>query len=141
MEQEIHQTTAGAREIPKVTERELEIMELIWPNQAMAAADIAAHFLKPENGGHFKNTTYTFIKRLVEKGVLARQDPGFICVPLYGRDEILLSETKSFIDRVYQGSFNQLFAKFVENRALSERELKELRDLINQTVQGGDEHA
>lgn len=129
------------QEIPKVTERELEIMELIWQNKAMTAVDISAHFLKPENGGHFKNTTYTFIKRLVEKGVIERREPGFVCVPLYGRDEILISETKSFIDRVYQGSFNQLFAKFVENHALTDSELKELYDLINKTVKGGGTNA
>ncbi len=129
------------QEIPKVTERELEIMELIWQNKEMAAVDIAAHFLKPENGAHFKNTTYTFIKRLVEKGVIERREPGFVCVSLYGRDEILISETKSFIDRVYQGSFNQLFSEFVENRSLSDRELIELRDLINKTVKGGDKNA
>lgn len=127
--------------IPKVTERELEIMELIWSNKEMAAVDIAAHFLKPENGGHFKNTTYTFIKRLVEKGVLERRDPGFRCVPLYGREEILLNETESFIDRVYQGSFRQLFAQFVTNRRLSDKELAELRDLIDQTTERGDKNA
>ncbi|MDH7480175.1 MAG: BlaI/MecI/CopY family transcriptional regulator [Syntrophomonadaceae bacterium] len=129
------------RNVPKVTERELEIMELIWRNREMAAADIAAHFLKPENGGHFKNTTYTFIRRLLEKGVIARREPGFVCVPLYGRDEILISETRSFIDRVYNGSFNQLFAKFIENRALSEGELRELRALIDQAAKGGDGNA
>lgn len=129
------------RQVPKITERELEIMELIWRNREMAAADIAAHFLKPENGGHFKNTTYTFIKRLVEKGLIERKEPGFVCVPLYGRDEVLISETRSFIDRVYKGSFNQLFAKFIENRALSEGELKELRNLIDQTINGGDGNA
>jgi BlaI family penicillinase repressor len=129
------------RDIPKVTDRELEIMELIWQNKEMAAVDIAAHFLKPENGGHFKNTTYTFIKRLVEKGLIERREPGFVCVPLFGRDEILISETKSFIDRVYQGSFNQLFTKFVENQALFDSELKELYDLISKTVKGEDTNA
>lgn len=129
------------QEIPKVTERELEIMEIIWLNKEMAAVDIAAHFLKPENGGHFKNTTYTFIKRLVEKEVIERREPGFVCVPLYGRKEILISETKSFIDRVYQGSFHQLFSQFVENRVLSDKELKELRDLIDLTVKGEDQNA
>lgn len=125
------------RGIPKVTERELEIMEIIWKNGEMAAAEIAAYFLKPENGGHFKNTTYTFIKRLVEKGFIERREPGFVCVPRYGRDEILISETKSFIDRVYNGSFNQLFSQFVANQALSDRELKEIRALIDKAVQGG----
>ena len=129
------------REIPKVTERELEIMEIIWQNKEMSAVDIAAHFLRPENGAHFKNTTYTFIKRLVEKGVIERREPGFSCLPLFGRDEILISETKSFIDRVYQGSFNQLFSQFIENRALSDGELKELRDLIDKTVKGEDDNA
>ena len=129
------------REIPKVTERELEIMEIIWKNGEMAAAELAAHFLKPENGGHFKNTTYTFIKRLLEKGFIERREPGFVCVPLYGRDEILISETKSFIDRVYNGSFNQLFSQFVDNQALSDRELIELRALIDKAVRGGNENA
>jgi len=80
-------------------------------------------------------------KRVNAKGVIERRKPGFSCVPLFGRDEILISETKSFIDRVYQGSFKQLFSQFIENRALSAGELKELRDLIDKTVKGGDNNA
>ena len=129
------------KQVPKVTERELEIMEIIWQYREIPAADIAAYFLNPEKGGHYKNTTYTFIKRLVEKGLIERKEPGFICVPLYERDDILLSETRSFLDRVYNGSFNQLFAKFVENRALTSKELQEIRDLIDTTVKEGEKNA
>ena len=64
-----------------------------------------------------------------------------LCAFPFGRDEILISETKSFIDRVYQGSFNQLFTKFVENQALSDSELKELYDLISKMVKGEDTNA
>ena len=58
---------------------ELNVMELLWSNKSLAAKDIAS--IIKEYIGWEKNTTYTVIKRLIDKGVVKRQDPGYICIP------------------------------------------------------------
>ena len=61
----------------RLHEGELNVMELLWSNKALAAKDIAK--IIKEYIGWEKNTTYTVIKRLINKGAIIREDPGFIC--------------------------------------------------------------
>ena len=61
----------------RLHEGELNVMELLWFNKSLAAKDIAK--IIKEYIGWEKNTTYTVIKRLIDKGVVIREDPGFIC--------------------------------------------------------------
>ena len=61
----------------RLHEGELNVMELLWSNKALAAKDIAK--IIKEYIGWEKNTTYTVIKRLIDKGAVTREDPGFIC--------------------------------------------------------------
>lgn len=118
-------------QLPHLTDRELEIMQLLWEHEKLSAGEIAGYFLKTQN--QFRNTTYTFISRLLEKGVIRRDDPGFICVPLYERDVLLLNEAKSFIDKIYDGSFQDMFAQFVRQQALSPQDISELQKLIDES--------
>lgn len=49
----------------RLHEGELNVMELLWSNKALAAKDISK--IIKEYIGWEKNTTYTVIKRLIEK--------------------------------------------------------------------------
>ena len=61
----------------RLHEGELNVMELLWSNKELAAKDISK--IIKEYIGWEKNTTYTVIKRLINKGAIVREDPGFIC--------------------------------------------------------------
>lgn len=56
----------------------------------MSAGEIASHFLRARK--QFINSTYTFITKLIEKSAILREDPGFICTPLYKKDTLLINE-------------------------------------------------
>ncbi len=128
-------------QLPRLSDRELEIMKLLWEHGQMSAGEIASHFLKVR--GQFRNSTYTFITKLIEKGVVHREDPGYICIPLYEKDTILVNEAHSFLDKVYDGSFNSMFAQFVRSKVLTPQEITELQKLIDESTKGGrkDDHA
>ena len=49
---------------------ELNVMELLWSNKELAAKDISK--IIKEYIGWEKNTTYTVIKRLIDKGAIRR---------------------------------------------------------------------
>ena len=52
----------------RLHEGELNVMELLWSNKVLAAKDIAK--IIKEYIGWEKNTTYTYIKRLIDKGAI-----------------------------------------------------------------------
>ena len=53
----------------RLHEGELNVMELLWSNKVLAAKDISK--IIKEYIGWEKNTTYTVIKRLIDKGVVS----------------------------------------------------------------------
>jgi predicted transcriptional regulator len=123
------------KNLPKLSDRELEIMKLLWDHGRLSAGEIAGHFLKTRK--QYRNSTYTFISKMLDKGAIRRQDPGFICVPLFERDTLLLHEANTFLDRVYDGSFQNMFAQFVRRKALTEQELADLQRLIDAAKKEG----
>ena len=73
-------------DVIRLHEGELNVMELLWSNKALAAKDIAK--IIKEYIGWEKNTTYTVIKRLIDKGAIEREDPGFICRAIISKSTI-----------------------------------------------------
>ena len=120
------------KHIPVITARELEIMELIWQHEKMPAQDVASHFLKEEHGGYHKNTTYTFLSRLIKKKVLKRQEPGFLCIPLLTRQDVQIKEAQNFLNRLYNGSFCQLFSQFAKSKMMTKKDIEQIRRILDQ---------
>lgn len=113
----------------RLFDSELRLMELLWAREPVSAKELA--LVAAEALCWNKNTTYTVLKKLVAKGVVRREEPNFMCTALVKRPEVQRAETKSLIDKLYHGSRRAFFAAFLEDEALSEQELAELRDLID----------
>ncbi|MDE6875364.1 MAG: BlaI/MecI/CopY family transcriptional regulator [Lachnospiraceae bacterium] len=105
-------------------------MELLWSNKSLAAKDIAK--IIKEYIGWEKNTTYTVIKRLIEKGAVKREDPGFICRAAISKRAVQISETKSLLDKLYGGSLSKFFVDYVGSQTLNPTELTEIQRIIGQ---------
>ena len=117
------------KDVPKITNGELKILEILWKESPLSAGSIASILNKSITWN--RNTTYTFIKRLVDKKVVSRTEPGFMCKPLFTREEVRFSEAKSFIDRIYEGSLRVLMANFVNSKGLTKDDAKEIRKLLD----------
>lgn len=114
----------------RLHEGELNIMELLWSNKTLAAKDIAK--IIKEYIGWEKNTTYTVIKRLIEKGAVKREDPGFICKAIISKRTVQYTETKNLLDKLYNGSLSNFFVEYLNNQALKPAEIMELERIISQ---------
>lgn len=114
----------------RLHEGELNIMELLWSNKVLAAKDISK--IIKEYIGWEKNTTYTVIKRLIDKGAIVREDPGFLCRAAIPKRTVQITETKSLIDKLYNGSLNNFFTEYIGNQALSSNEVLELERIISE---------
>ncbi|MDD3174224.1 MAG: BlaI/MecI/CopY family transcriptional regulator [Herbinix sp.] len=114
----------------RLHEGELNIMELLWSNKALAAKDISK--IIKEYIGWEKNTTYTVIKRLIEKGAIKREDPGFLCKAAVSKRTVQTIETKVLLNKLYNGSLSTFLTEYLKNQELSKAEILELQRIVGE---------
>ena len=113
----------------KLFDSELRVMQVLWENGDSSAKDIAAALGKQI--GWSKTTTYTVIKKGIDKGAVKRADPGFICHAEISIDEAREYETDELISRMYNGSADMLAASLLSSDRLSKEEIGRLKELVN----------
>lgn len=114
----------------RLHEGELNIMELLWSNKVLAAKDIAK--IIKEYIGWEKNTTYTVINRLIDKGAIKREEPGFFCRATISKRTVQQIETRALLDKVYNGSLNNFLVEYLRNQPLRPAELLELERIVSE---------
>jgi len=114
----------------RLHEGELNIMELLWSNKALAAKDISK--IIKEYIGWEKNTTYTVIKRLIEKGAIKREDPGFMCKATISKRTVQAIETKVLLNKLYNGSLSTFLTDYLKSQKLTKVELLELQRILGE---------
>lgn len=107
------------------------IMEYLWDKGPQTVTQIAKAMEKET--GWAKSTTKTLLSRMEAKGYLRYQEGGKArqYYPEVGRSEVVLAETKSFLSRLYNGSLGMMVNTLVDQKNLSQKELKELRDILD----------
>jgi predicted transcriptional regulator len=113
----------------KLFEGELRLMELIWQHEGATAKELS--LLAAEHVGWNKNTTYTVLKKLVAKGAVCREEPGFVCYSLIQREEVGREEAKAVLRSFFGGSVKAMFSSFMAEGALNDEEAAELRRMID----------
>ena len=117
----------------RLHEGELNVMELLWSNKALAAKDIAK--IIKEYIGWEKNTTYTVIKRLIDKGAIIREDPGFICRANVTKRKIQSIETQALLNQLYNGSISNFITSYLAIQNLTGTDIAELQKIVsNNTI-------
>ncbi len=120
----------------KLFDSELKVMEVLWEHEENAAETsekVSARQIVDvlsQRIGWNKNTTYTVIKKCIEKGAVERGDPGFFCIPLVSRDEVAQSETEQLIDKMFGGSSELFFSSFLKNQGISDEDAARLAKMI-----------
>ena len=112
----------------KLFDSEWKLMEVVWANEPVSAKQLS--ILASQQIGWNKNTTYTIIKKLIEKDVIARKEPNFVCTSLLKKEDAVKAETSSLIERAFAGSRKAFFAAFLESEELSDEEIDELKAMI-----------
>ena len=113
----------------KLFDGELKLMEILWETEPVSAKELS--LIAAERIGWNKNTTYTVIKKLIEKNAIERGEPNFICTSLVKKEDVQRAETASLLGRLFDGSKKALFSALLEDEDLSAEELDELRAMID----------
>lgn len=112
----------------KLYDSELRVMEPLWADGPLSAGELAKRLAA--SCGWNRNTTYTVIKKLVDKGAVSRSEPGFVCAPLLSRQDVQRLETDSLITRLFGGSKTQFLSAFLSEGQLTQSEAQQLRAII-----------
>ena len=112
----------------KLFDSELKVMDVLWREGPQAAKRIAE--ILGESVGWSKTTTYTIIKRCIDKGAIERGEPNFTCRPLISIEEAREAETAELINKMYHGSADQLVASLLRGKILSKEEIERLKRAV-----------
>jgi BlaI family penicillinase repressor len=114
-----------------LTGQELEIMKVVWE---LRQATVRGVYEKLREQRPIAYTTVmTMMNILEQKGFLKKlpaEGRAFIYQSARPRKQVIRSMVREFVDRVFNGSAEPLVVHLVEDRRLSEKELKEIARMI-----------
>ncbi|BAH05405.1 hypothetical protein CKR_0354 [Clostridium kluyveri NBRC 12016] len=119
------------RKVVAISDAELEIMKIIWKSPNITANKIIE---KLKGKTEWKpNTIKTLINRLLNKGAIDFQKEGkeYYYYNLINEEEYKISESKSFLNKIFNGSLNLMLMNFIKTKNLSEKDIEELKKILN----------
>lgn len=112
---------------PKIFESEFRFCQILWENEPINSTDLVK--LCEEKLSWKKSTTYTVIRRLVERGILKNENS--TVSSLVSKDAVQASEIDGLVERTFNGSVPNFIAAFTKHKELSDEEIKEIRNMID----------
>ena len=113
-----------------ITDSEYQIMKILWDSvEKMTVADVSAKL----NGNDWTaSTVSTFLQRLLKKEVIACDKKGKtnLYYPVLSQKDYDLSETESFLSKIYKGSIKNMVAALYENKKLSDSDVTDLKKMF-----------
>lgn len=124
--------------IRRLPDSELEIMKIIWDAGGKVTSVQVLDQLRDKRD--WKTTSVlTFLSRLADKGFLSvrRQGKTNIYQALVDEQDYLEKESKSFLEKLCGNSLKTFVASLYDGKAISEDDLRELRQYINEKTKEG----
>ncbi len=114
----------------RVSEAELEIMEVLWAEAPLSASDVAERADKTREWS--MQTVKTLLSRLVAKSAVSHERDGrrFLYSPLIARADYVADESRRLVDRLFGGRISPLVAHLADRDDLSPADIAEIEKLI-----------
>ena len=120
----------------KLNASEWNVLNCLWEEHPRTVMQLVADLER--SVGWAKSTTITTLRRMEEKGLVSVEQAGRSksYTPEVEREQAVAAETRSFLDRVYQGSVGLMMSAMAKRQELSAVEVAELRAILDQ-IDGG----
>ncbi len=112
----------------KMFDSELRVMEVLWKEGDLTAGQLAK-ILNKQTGWN-RNTTYTVIKKLIDKGAIIRLEPNFTCRPAITKEQVQQNEATELIGKLFDGSAEVFLSAYLSGKKLSANEIKRLKQIV-----------
>jgi len=110
----------------KISDSEWKIMEIIWEKGSVLQSDI----MDALHGKWNKNTVYTFLSRLEQKGLVAAEGTPKQYRAVVSREDCVAQEEENFLNKIYHGSAGKMVTAFLQEGRLTADEVEELKKLL-----------
>lgn len=114
-----------------ISNGEWKLMKLLWDNGEMAVTQLVTAL--SDDTAWNKNTIFTMLKRLEEKGfvkLVSEKRPQKYASAIT-REEATNIATGSFVDRVFDGNMKLFMSAISGGSALTKEEIDELRAMLD----------
>ena len=120
----------------RISPAEWQVLETLWDRAPATAAEVY-EALGGDAQWHFK-TVNTFLARLVDKGALSvhRDGKANVYAPKFNREQCVRQESDTFLKRFFRGAAGPMLAHFCERADLTESEIAQLRQILDQRLPG-----
>ena len=122
----------------KPTEKELEILQIVWEKEVASVKDIHEALGGDEANGY--TTILKFMQIMHDKGLVTREKSGKL--HMYKAVSSLENTRQHMVDKmintVFQGSAAQLVMSALGNGSSSKEELDEIKAYLDKLAQHGD---
>ncbi|MCL2604626.1 MAG: BlaI/MecI/CopY family transcriptional regulator [Defluviitaleaceae bacterium] len=112
----------------KVFDSELKVMETLWKEGDLTAGQLAK--ILKEQVGWNRNTTYTVIGKLVDKGAVERYGENFSCRAIITKEQVQAYEATELVGKLFNGSAELFLSAFINGKELPEDEITRLKQLV-----------
>lgn len=112
----------------RISEGEYRFLSILWEDEPIASPELVKHC--NEQLGWKKSTTYTVIKKLIEKGIVKNENT--IVTALASKDEVDKWQSEELLQRTSKGNVPAFLAAFLKDRKLSAADIERIRRLIDQ---------
>ncbi|SDL52851.1 BlaI/MecI/CopY family transcriptional regulator [Chryseobacterium taihuense] len=117
----------------KLTNSEKNLMEILWEKEKAFMKEILESYPEPKPAA---TTVATLLKRMQNKNLIGFKVYGNSreYFPKVAKTEYFKEEMTSMIDRFFNSSVTQFASFFTSNSKLTQKQLKELRDIIDKEI-------
>lgn len=124
--------------LKKLGEAELEIMQVIWGSNPPVTSNQILKELQARRKWQL-STLMTSLSRLADKGYVCcdRSTGSNLYTPLVTEDEYRTTESKNFLEKLYNNSLQNMVATLYSNRALKSSDVEELRKFLDELEDKG----
>ena len=121
---------------PNLTNSEWYVLSCLWEQAPQSVMQLVAAL--HERVGWAKSTTITTLHRMEEKGLVRWETAGRSRVywPCVEREQATRQETRSYLDRVYQGSVGLMLSAMTDGKSLSRAEIDQLYEILRKAEEG-----
>jgi len=122
------------RKTQMVTDRELEIMKVLWARGQASVRDVQED-LNKETGPVAYSTVQTLLNIMEEKKGLVRhvvEGRTFIYHPKKSSERTIRELTRKFVDRVFDGALDRVMVALLDSKPPTAEDLERMRAMIDE---------
>lgn len=120
----------------RISSAESVVMEVLWRKSPLGADEIVAALSRSQDWSD--KTVKTLLNRLLTKKAIAATRDGrrYIYAPLIQRRAYVQNESRSLLDRLFDGRLAPFVSHFAETKQLSKDDVAELKRLVRKLDDG-----